>query len=447
MTLATRCPKCGTTFRVVSDQLKLRKGLVKCGKCAHVFNGVEFLHYFSEPTVPEASRSAVAQPLTPPVVPMPAPEFLGSDGARELDQRAPSGVRDLHARPSEPAVTSASAPEPAVPNALASTEPRPPREAGAWTPLTAEPEIAPATHADAYRPAGTHDLGHEEPAQPHGDAFVDIGADAAAPLEPAHVSTHDTAPNDASASDADALRAWASFDADRDVGSVGTDRATSSTPGRREPSLIAASSDDSAALAPLTLFDVARQGGPAVPDTFEELPAFLREKRRAPRWVHVLMQASTIVAAFGLAVQGAYVYRAELATRFPSTRAALETACAALPRAMRCEVGLPRHITQLRVTGADLQALAGGSFNLVVGLHNEGELAQDYPTLDVMLTNVRSQLVVRRAIAPPDYLRTRADAAALLRSGIAAGTEDSVTIPMRINDESVVGYTVGIFYP
>lgn len=43
MALATRCPYCQTAFRVASDQLKLRAGLVRCGTCKEIFNGIENL--------------------------------------------------------------------------------------------------------------------------------------------------------------------------------------------------------------------------------------------------------------------------------------------------------------------------------------------------------------------------------------------------------------------
>ncbi|MDL2356967.1 MAG: zinc-ribbon domain-containing protein, partial [Pseudomonadota bacterium] len=39
MALATICPHCRTTFRVASDQLKLRGGIVRCGACNEVFDG------------------------------------------------------------------------------------------------------------------------------------------------------------------------------------------------------------------------------------------------------------------------------------------------------------------------------------------------------------------------------------------------------------------------
>lgn len=39
MALATQCPHCATTFRVASDQLKLRGGIVRCGACHEIFDG------------------------------------------------------------------------------------------------------------------------------------------------------------------------------------------------------------------------------------------------------------------------------------------------------------------------------------------------------------------------------------------------------------------------
>jgi predicted Zn finger-like uncharacterized protein len=43
MSLATRCPSCGTVFRVVQDQLKVSEGWVRCGRCDEVFSALEGL--------------------------------------------------------------------------------------------------------------------------------------------------------------------------------------------------------------------------------------------------------------------------------------------------------------------------------------------------------------------------------------------------------------------
>ena len=38
MSLITRCPACGTMFKVVADQLKVSQGWVRCGHCVEVFD-------------------------------------------------------------------------------------------------------------------------------------------------------------------------------------------------------------------------------------------------------------------------------------------------------------------------------------------------------------------------------------------------------------------------
>ncbi len=43
MSLITRCPACGTMFKVVSDQLKVSQGWVRCGQCAGVFDASLYL--------------------------------------------------------------------------------------------------------------------------------------------------------------------------------------------------------------------------------------------------------------------------------------------------------------------------------------------------------------------------------------------------------------------
>ncbi len=39
--LATRCPHCQTSFRVTMQQLELREGMVRCGTCREIFNGID----------------------------------------------------------------------------------------------------------------------------------------------------------------------------------------------------------------------------------------------------------------------------------------------------------------------------------------------------------------------------------------------------------------------
>jgi len=62
MSLATRCPACGTVFRVVSDQLKVSEGWVRCGRCSEVFNATQRL-FDLEPNAPQERPDAVVHQL------------------------------------------------------------------------------------------------------------------------------------------------------------------------------------------------------------------------------------------------------------------------------------------------------------------------------------------------------------------------------------------------
>lgn len=57
--LATRCPTCQTAFRVTMQQLELREGMVRCGACREIFNGIDTVFEY-EP--------GVGFELTPPPV-------------------------------------------------------------------------------------------------------------------------------------------------------------------------------------------------------------------------------------------------------------------------------------------------------------------------------------------------------------------------------------------
>jgi predicted Zn finger-like uncharacterized protein len=64
MSLVTRCPACGTAFRVQREQLTAHFGTVRCGKCGGAFNGVAAL-------------------VAPALSETPVPEFLEEPPSRE----------------------------------------------------------------------------------------------------------------------------------------------------------------------------------------------------------------------------------------------------------------------------------------------------------------------------------------------------------------------------
>jgi predicted Zn finger-like uncharacterized protein len=88
MSLATTCPQCKTSFKVVPDQLKLRRGLVRCGVCQHVFSGIEYLRYVNDAARTAQrlarERAVAAGPSwgAPPAAQAAAPVRKAADGSQ-----------------------------------------------------------------------------------------------------------------------------------------------------------------------------------------------------------------------------------------------------------------------------------------------------------------------------------------------------------------------------
>ena len=61
MALVTRCPNCATAFRVTAQHLQAHGGDVRCGHCAHVFNGFTTLTTVQEPEADDSSNTLGAR--------------------------------------------------------------------------------------------------------------------------------------------------------------------------------------------------------------------------------------------------------------------------------------------------------------------------------------------------------------------------------------------------
>jgi predicted Zn finger-like uncharacterized protein len=88
MNLVTRCPTCGTAFRVQRDQLAAHFGTVRCGKCSSVFNGVAALveegaeRLSIDPSPQLGLFDPSRRPAAPAAADAPEPEFLAEPPPR-----------------------------------------------------------------------------------------------------------------------------------------------------------------------------------------------------------------------------------------------------------------------------------------------------------------------------------------------------------------------------
>jgi predicted Zn finger-like uncharacterized protein len=94
MSLITRCPSCGTMFKVVADQLKVSEGWVRCGHCDDVFDATANLQREAVPA-PQPAAPAAAVAVTAPlpaaaVSPDAAPQASAEQPRQAEDKGGPS---------------------------------------------------------------------------------------------------------------------------------------------------------------------------------------------------------------------------------------------------------------------------------------------------------------------------------------------------------------------
>ncbi len=196
----------------------------------------------------------------------------------------------------------------------------------------------------------------------------------------------------------------------------------------------------------LGLFDPTRRPArPPAPaaryDDDAPVPAFLA-REDSPRRPLLWATAAFVAAAFLLA-QGAYRYRTELAVLYPEARAPLESAC----RALGCSVSLPRRPELMGIESSDLQA-DGRSENVIVlnaVLRNRAPSPQEYPALELTLTDDADRPVVRRVLRPADYLGPARVAQAA--GGIAPGAEAAFRLSLDASRTRATGYRLYLFFP
>ena len=179
--------------------------------------------------------------------------------------------------------------------------------------------------------------------------------------------------------------------------------------------------------------DAANEDAPA-PDFLDE-PA--PRKRRAG-WA-----IGTLLMLLVLAAQATYVFRTELAVLFPETRPHLEAACVAL----KCELRLPRRSKLMAIESSDLQADGRREHVIVLNavLRNQAPFAQEYPSLELTLTDERDEAVARRVLQPVDYLP--AAGAAQIPRGIGPGADAVLRVFIDTSGLRAVGYRMYLFFP
>ena len=162
------------------------------------------------------------------------------------------------------------------------------------------------------------------------------------------------------------------------------------------------------------------------------LSGFAAEQHERPMWPYVLVLISLVLM---LMAQLGYHYRTELSRKFP--------ALSELYAALSISVPLSRLSESVSIETSDLQAdNARGLFVLQAALHNRAAFAQDWPVLELTLTDVNDRVVSRRLLNPIDYLPPGTDATAFPANG-----ELGIRLWLEAQGLGAAGYRLYVFYP
>jgi predicted Zn finger-like uncharacterized protein len=459
MALATQCPHCQTTFRVANDQLKLRGGLVRCGSCREVFNGIEHL-----------VRPELATPVTTPA---PAPEKdagAAPTHAIVTDQAAvaePQHIPDQAPPPAYIAPEPTPEPEPAV--VIASDHPLP--AAGSNEPIVApEAKTTASDRVEAAIDGLEEDLRIAEetsqsaPADVHHTPFGLIKP--SAPTDSDNTAGSAPAPNvwhrhvDDEVEDNQMARMTLMHVAGQDDYTQAA-KAGSGASGAHDDDELDRIIDElqrkpwrgeKNAAAAQNASDGSDNGGrkkgrekisepePAAADE----PDFVLSARRKQRIGGTLRWAMWGIGGLlliGLIGQSTYFFRDQLAARIPQLKPVLTGACAKIG----CSVGLPMKIDSISIESNELQALdpARNLFSLNLLLRNRSDTVQAWPNIELTLNDANDKPIVRRVFTARDYLNPAANPA----QGFASDQEQPVKLSFELLQLKASGYRVYLYYP
>jgi hypothetical protein len=159
---------------------------------------------------------------------------------------------------------------------------------------------------------------------------------------------------------------------------------------------------------------------------------FSLDEERPLRWPFVLA-ALLLMAA--LAAQMLFHYRVEATARHPELRP--------LFAALGVEVGLPRHSDRVSIESSDLQSdNARGLLLLQAVLRNGAGYAQEWPALELTLTDARDAPLARRVLQAADYLPPGD-----IPPALPAASDIPVRLWIEPQGVAAAGYRLYVFYP
>jgi len=180
----------------------------------------------------------------------------------------------------------------------------------------------------------------------------------------------------------------------------------------------------------------------AVLSEFPEQVGFVRQAQRKAWWQRPVVRWSlgvlSVVLCVALLLQWVLFERDRIAALRPDLRPALEALCEPLG----CRIEPLRLVQALSIDSTTLARRGNGRYALEVVLRNASLFELATPALELSLTDVRDQLLVRRVILPAEL------------AGAPATVPANDTLTLRVDvlidgpvGDALAGYRTLVFYP
>nr|WP_243136061.1 DUF3426 domain-containing protein [Janthinobacterium tructae] len=209
---------------------------------------------------------------------------------------------------------------------------------------------------------------------------------------------------------------------------------------RREPTL-ADHSFEALPATPVALEPAEEQDEAVLPPADDE-PAFVtlgRRREQSGKALRAAMAAGSVVLLLLLFLQVMTTFRNPLAAQFPQWKPTLVALC----KLSGCQVDLPAQIEALSIEQGELQTLKDQTFSYVSLLRNQSRSVQAWPSIELILNDANDKPLLRRVIAPRDYLPATID----VSQGFAPRSEQTIKLYFALDQLKASGYHIAIFYP
>lgn len=155
------------------------------------------------------------------------------------------------------------------------------------------------------------------------------------------------------------------------------------------------------------------------------------------RFILMLLVLLLMLLALG---QAAYFLRSDITARWPQARPYLEQACTWL----QCKVTLPQNADLFAIDDSDLKedTERQGLIHLHTTLINHADYSQEFPLLELTLTDVNDKPLLRRTFEPQQYLPAGAD----IRRGVSARGRIDIRLSLTAEDKAIAGYRLFVTY-